>query len=134
MKYGGGSLKVLVCADLNRPQYLSTGESGCPIHPAAHIAEDRLIELGERVNSTTRREDGKLNDVPTLRKLQLHKAALELLDQLPVPTTEDENRKYAYYVFGAKDYPRAIKLLVHFQNQQTRISIILLSLQSEAET
>lgn len=84
-----------------------------PTSVYAQFAEDRLIELGERVpNSTT--EIGRQQierRAKTLRKLQLHKAALELLDQLPIPTTEDGSRKYAYYVFGAKDYPRAVKLL-----------------------
>lgn len=79
----------------------------------AQFSEEKLIELGERIpNSTTETGRAQIKRrAKTLRKLQLHKAALELLDRLPVPTTEKEQRTYAYYVFSAKDYPRAVKLL-----------------------
>ena len=84
-----------------------------PTSVYAQFAEEKLIKVGERIpNSTTETGRGQIKRrANTLRKLQLHKAALELLDRLPVPTTEKEQRKYAYYVFSAKDYPRAVKLL-----------------------
>ncbi len=98
--------------DAAKPVYWRIWMSN-PTSVYAQLAEDKLIELGERVpNSTT--ETGRKQIVRranTLRKLQLHKAALELLDKLPTPTTEKEQSTYAYYVFSAKDYPRAVQLL-----------------------
>ena len=84
-----------------------------PTSVHAQFAEERIIELGQRIpNSTTEIGRGQIERrAKTLRKLQLHKAALELLDQLPVPTSESGKRTYAYYVFSAKDYPRAVRLL-----------------------
>ena len=90
-----------------------------PTSVHAQFAEEKLIELGERIpNSTTDTGRQQIERrAKTLRKLQLHKAALELLDQLPVPTTEQSKRTYAYYVFSAKDYPRAVKLLDALANK-----------------
>ena len=77
------------------------------------LAEEKLIALGERVpNSTTTqgRQYIEARAFRTFRKLQLHKDALQLLDLLPQPDNQADLRKFAYYAFSAKDYPRALKV------------------------
>ncbi len=93
-----------------------------PTSNYAGLAEEKLIELGERVpNSTTEQGRSQMERrAKTLRKLQFHKEALALLDQLPVPTDEPGQRTYAYFVFAAKDYPRALRLLSALPNPTDR--------------
>ena len=53
------------------------------------LAEERLTTLGQRIpDSTTDLKKKMVQRANTLRKLQMHKEALELLDQLPVPESE----------------------------------------------
>jgi soluble lytic murein transglycosylase-like protein/TolA-binding protein len=89
-----------------------------PTSTFSTLAEERLTTLGQRIPDSTT-DDGRKKMVQranTLRKMQMHKEALELLDQLPVPESELEKKTYAYYVFSAKDYTRAVSLLSELSN------------------
>lgn len=84
----------------------------------ATLAEEKLIALGERVPNSTTAQGRQYIEARarTLRKLQLHKEALTLLDLLPQPDNQPELRKFAYYAFSAKDYPRALKVFQSLDN------------------
>ena len=75
-------------------------------------AEKRLISMGHRVpDSTTASGRKKIaSRAATLRKMNLHKEAIKLLDQLPKSNETTSVKKQAYYAFSAKDYPRATTL------------------------
>lgn len=83
-----------------------------PTSAYSALAEEKLIALGERVpNSTTEKGRTYIKArARTFRKLQLHKEALTLLDLLPQPNDQASLRKFAYYTFSAKDYPRTLKV------------------------
>lgn len=89
-----------------------------PTSKYSELSAERLIALGERIPDSTT-EIGReriARRARTLRKLQLHQAALQLLDILPQPETQEDLRKYAYYVFSAKEYKRALMMFQSLEN------------------